>query len=174
MPAPKTVAAGSAGLLALAVAIATPGIQSSEGRRNVAYYDIAKVLTVCDGHTGRDIVVKRVYSDSECNAMTTADAAKAAKGVTDVSPQLIFHPYVLASMISFTYNLGAGTYAKSSIARLMNKGEFYAGCSMLPLYNHAGGRVVRGLTIRRNKEKDLCLSTLTPSGLGSLPSGSTS
>ena len=44
-----------------------------EGRRYVAYRDVVGVLTVCDGHTGADIISSKRYSDAECNALLKAD-----------------------------------------------------------------------------------------------------
>lgn len=165
----KLIVTGSAGagasLMAMALSIATPQITTLEGQRNQAYRDIVGVLTVCSGHTGKDIVAKKVYTDAECKAITKADAQKAADGVLKTSPQLLWHPIQLASAISFSYNVGTGTYANSTVARLFNEGDFVGACNFLPRYNKAGGKVVQGLINRRALEQSLCLSTLTPDGV---------
>lgn len=163
----KAVAAGGAGagLLVLALGLATPEITTFEGQRNQAYRDVVGVLTVCAGHTGNDIVVGKVYSDDECKKMTTKDAAKAAAGVLKISPHLIWHPMQLAAAISFSYNVGTGTYANSSVARLFNEGKFIEACNFLPKYKYAGGKVWPGLVKRREREQQICLSTLTKEGM---------
>ena len=156
---------GTAGMIAVALGVATPQIKEFEGRRNIPYYDIVKVLTVCDGHTGPDIKIGKQYSDAECDELTTAEVTKFASGVLKVSPQLAWHPMQLAAAISFSYNVGTGTYAKSSVARLFNEGKFIEACNFLPKYVYAGGKVVNGLAIRRGKEQTICLSTLTVGGM---------
>lgn len=156
-----TVGGAGAGLVAVALSVATPEIKEFEGRRNVPYYDVVKVLTVCDGHTGPEVVKNKKYSDAECDAITVKDAQKFAAGVLKVSPHLAYHPMQLAAAISFSYNVGTGTYAKSSVARLFNEGKFIEACNFLPKYKYAGGKVYAGLVNRRAREQSICLSTLT-------------
>lgn len=151
-------------IMALVMGAVIPNIEQSEGTKYQAYHDVAKVLTVCSGHTGKDVVVGKVYTPSECSALTLQDAQKASAGVLAVSPHLIYHPYQLAAAISFTYNLGNATYAKSSIATNFNKGDFVAGCNALLLYKYADGKIVQGLLDRRVREQAICMSTLTPKG----------
>ncbi len=155
----------AAGLTALALNIAQPAITDFEGQRAVAYRDVVGVLTVCAGHTGKDIVVGKVYSNDECKKLTIADAAKAAAGVLAVSPHLVWHPMQLAAAISFSYNVGTGTYANSTVARLFNAGDFIGACNFLPNYKYAGGKVWPGLVTRRAEEQRICLSTLTINGV---------
>lgn len=159
------VGGAGAGLAALAMNIAVPEITTFEGQKNVAYRDVANILTVCDGHTGPDIVVGKVYSNQECHSLTVADAKKAADGVLAVSPQLLWHPMQLAAAISFSYNVGTGTYANSTVAKLFNKGDFIGACNFLPRYKYAKGKVIAGLVNRRAREQFICLSTLTAEGM---------
>lgn len=169
----KAVATGGVGgLVALSLTVATPYIQEFEGRRLVPYYDVVKVLTVCDGHTGKDIIIGRKYTDEECDTMTAKDAQFYATGVLKCSPHLAYHPMQLAAIISFSYNLGVATYCKSSIRRLFDQGRFVDACNFLPNYKFAGGKVWTGLVNRRAKERTLCLSTLTPEGMMNVPKDS--
>lgn len=158
-----------AALMAIVMTVTTPAVQKSEGTVYSPYHDQVGVLTVCTGHTGPDIVVGRVYSPDQCKALTEKDLAVAAQGVLKVSPQLIYHPYVLASAVSFSYNVGVGTYDKSSVARDFNKGNFALGCKDLLKYVYAGDKIDKGLVNRRAREEALCLSTLTPKGLANAP-----
>lgn len=166
----KAVATGGVGgLVALSLAVSTPYIQEFEGRRLIPYYDVVKVLTVCDGHTGKDIVIGKVYTDAECDALTAKEAKFFATGVLQCSPYLAYHPMQLAAMISFAYNLGVATYCKSSIRKLFDQGRFVDACNFLPRYKYAGGKVWTGLVKRRAKEQKLCLSTLTAEGMKNVP-----
>jgi lysozyme len=151
--------------MAIVMTAVVPEIQQFEGYRSVPYHDIHGVLTVCNGHTGPDVVVKKVYSQSECADLTAKDASKAADGILKVSPHLKYHPMQLAAAISFGYNVGVGNYAKSSVASNFNTGNFQAGCSALLKYTYSGGVYSKGLDARRHYEYDICTSTLTPKGL---------
>lgn len=161
------VAGGGAGaaLASIALGLATPTITTAEGQRTIAYKDLVGVLTVCNGHTGKDIVVGRVYTPSDCQALTKADATKAMNGVLVYSPELVWHPMQLASAISFSYNLGVGTYEKSTVRTLFDTGEFVAACNFMPHYVYAGGKVIPGLVNRRKREQAICLSTMTFDGM---------
>lgn len=161
-------AGAGASLMAIVMTTIVPQIQSLEGTKSQAYRDIGGVLTVCSGHTGPDVVVGKVYQPSECASLTSQDAQKAASGVLKVSPQLIYHPLVLASAVSFSYNVGVGDYTRSSVATNFNNGNFLAGCSALLKYTYVDGKFNQGLANRRQQEYAICVSSLTPKGLNNV------
>jgi len=158
-------AGAGASLMAIVMQTVVPTLQDLEGTRLQSYKDIGGVLTVCTGHTGPDVTVGKVYSPSQCAALTQQDAQIAASGVLKVSPQLLYHPVQLASAVSFSYNVGVGTYDKSSVARDFNAGNFTLACNDLLKYTYADGKYSTGLANRRKQENLLCLSTLTPLGM---------
>lgn len=155
----------SAALMAIVIGVSSPEIGALEGQELRAYKDIAGVLTVCNGHTGKDIVVNKVYTQDECKALTEKDAKAAMAGVLKISPHLVWHPMQLAAAVSFTYNVGIGTYTSSSVARLFNSGDFKGACNYLTKYVYVKKVVVQGLVNRRAREQQICLSTLTSEGV---------
>lgn len=154
-----------AALMGVVVTQSLPVIDRWEGNKAIPYKDIAGVLTVCRGHTGPDVVVKKVYKPEECDELTKKDINIAVAGVLKYSPHLLWHPMQLVAATSFSYNLGTGTYSKSSVAREFNNGNFQGGCNALKLYNKAKVNgvltVVPGLVNRRQNEYEVCISTLT-------------
>lgn len=142
-----------------------PVIDRWEGNKAIPYKDIAGILTVCRGHTGPDVVVKKVYSPQECDELTKKDINIAVSGVLKYSPHLLWHPMQLVAATSLSYNVGVGTYSQSSVAREFNAGNFQKGCEALKLYNKARVNnvlvVVPGLVNRRQHEYEVCISTLT-------------
>lgn len=160
MASRPVVAAGGMSLIAIILTVAAPQIAKYEGTRYTAYRDITGVLTVCDGHTGRDIKPKTVYTPKECTAMLDQDVTKAAEGVLAVSPELKDHPYTLAAAISFSYNVGLGTYDKSSVRKSFHVGNFKQGCTDLLKYAYAGGKYSDGLYNRRKEEYAICMKGL--------------
>lgn len=62
------------------------------------------------------------------------------------------HPDRLAALIDFAFNLGAGNLKASTLRRKVNAGDWGAVPGELKKWDKAGGRVLRGLTIRRCAE----------------------
>lgn len=56
-----------------ASAIALTVIAHFEGVRYEPYEDVGGVLTVCYGHTGKDIVPNKTYTKEECNELLELD-----------------------------------------------------------------------------------------------------
>lgn len=64
-------------------------------------------------------------------------------------------PERLAALIDFTFNLGAGNLRVSTLRKRVNAGRWGEVPTELLRWNKAGGRVLRGLTLRRQAEADL-------------------
>ena len=152
----KRVALSSTAGFAAAIALITPFIQQHEGYVPRPYKDIGGVVSVCNGHTGPDIIFK-TYTRAECNALTNADIENAAIAILEITPGLNKRPAVLAATTSFTYNLGAGTYAKSSVARDFKAGQFKLGCTDMLKYVYVGKTYSQGLANRRSAEYQVCM-----------------
>jgi lysozyme len=143
-------AAGAA--LAAALALAVPLIARWEGRANDPYLDMARIRTVCFGHTGG--VEARRYGDAECEALLRKDALDHARPVLACSPRLARRVGMLAAFVSFDFNTGA--YCRSAIPALVAKGEDRAACAQLSRWVYVRGRRVPGLVNRRAAERALC------------------
>lgn len=144
---------------ALALALAVP----AEGLRQYAYYDPPGILTVCYGHTGADVVAKRLYSLDECKAVLNSDMKLAVAQVEHCAPGL--PAPVLAAFADAAYNIGATVACdryKSTAARMLYAGDLVGACNQLPRWDKArvGGVMVAlpGLSKRRAAERDLCLT----------------
>ncbi len=154
-------AAGAAGILAVAGAIAFPHIQKWEGLETKPYIDIVGVATVCYGETR---VKMREYTPAECRGMAVRALQKDfGPGVLRCTPSLASQkPEMLASAMLLSYNIGIAGYCRSTAARRFNAGRYKEGCDAYLMWNRAGGRVVRGLTNRRQDERKLCLKGVSP------------
>ncbi|MGO4402188.1 lysozyme [Achromobacter sp. PAB15] len=154
----KLMAAASAGSIAIAGVLVS---HFEPGKiRGKPYIDPVGVLTVCDGHTGPDIDPKRIYTDSECDAWRDADLAIADRAVR----RLITVPlndWQRAALIDFTYNLGAGNLAESTMRRKFNAGDYAGACAELDRWvkGRVGGVLVTlpGLVTRREVDTWVCL-----------------
>lgn len=65
-------------------------------------------------------------------------------------------PGRLAALIDFAFNLGSGNLQASTLRRRVNEGDWEAAKIQFMRWNKAGGKVLRGLTLRREAEVALC------------------
>ncbi|CAD5355241.1 lysozyme [Citrobacter freundii] len=62
------------------------------------------------------------------------------------------------ALVSFMYNLGARSLSTSTLLRKLNAGDYAGAADEFPRWNKAGGKVLNGLTRRREAERALFLS----------------
>ncbi|EEP92446.1 lysozyme [Yersinia kristensenii] len=151
----KVVGAVAGGAMAIAAAL-LGGHEGLEGRKYTAYYDVAGVLTLCDGHTGHDIIRGKHYSDQECDALLQRDLQPVKKWV-DNAVQVPIGDYTRAALYSFTYNVGYSAFIQSTLLKKLNSGDISAACDELRRWIMAGGQRWQGLINRREVERELCL-----------------
>jgi lysozyme len=65
------------------------------------------------------------------------------------------HEYDAALQIS--YNIGPTAFCNSTIVKRFNAGDYAGACDAFLMWNKAGGKVIRGLVVRREAERKLCL-----------------
>ena len=152
-------AIGASAAIAAAIALALPGLKHDEGKKNDPYLDIVRVPTVCYGHTG-GVNMRMRYTDAQCDKLLTGDAETHLLGALRCVPALENRPYQLAAVTRLTFNIGVGGFCRSSIAKRMNAGQWKQGCNNFLAWDRAGGRVVRGLSLRRQRERAMCLTGL--------------
>ena len=138
---------------ALVIAATALFVQPWEGRRHTPYRDIVGVLTVCDGHTGKDIE-QRIYTDAECDAFLKADLAIANAYVHKCITVPLTKNQETA-LTSGVYNIGPKLVCGSTLQRKANAGQPF--CAELLRWDMAGGKKVKGLTRRRQAEYKLCI-----------------
>lgn len=62
------------------------------------------------------------------------------------------------ALVSFTYNLGARSLSTSTLLRKLNAGDYAGAADEFLRWNKAGGKVLNGLSRRREAERALFLS----------------
>ncbi|EMX0940428.1 lysozyme [Escherichia coli] len=155
----KAVAAAiGGGAIAIASVLITgpSGNDGLEGVRHNPYKDIVGVWTVCYGHTGKDIIPSKTYTEAECKALLNKDLATVARQI---------NPYIKAdipettrgALYSFVYNVGAGNFRTSTLLRKINQGDIKGACDQLRRWTYAGGKQWKGLMTRREIEREVCL-----------------
>lgn len=161
----KAAIAGAATAVALSIAAL---IKPWEGRELKAYKDIVGVWTICDGET-KGVKPGMVRTDAECDAMLIARVENDFyRPLTKCIPGYAEKPESWqASMLSLAYNVGAGAACGSTAAGLARVGKLEESCRAMTRFNRAGGKVIKGLKLRREYgdanrmgELELCLAGL--------------
>lgn len=135
-------------------------IGNVEGCRRDPYKCPSDVLTVGIGSTeasGEKIDVNHKYTDKEIAERWVKDIQIAEKCVNLYGNGRSMPQGAFEAMTSITFNVGCGTMKKSTLFRLANKGYKPEMCEQFSRWVYAGGQKLRGLEIRRAKEKALCL-----------------
>lgn len=63
-----------------------------------------------------------------------------------------------SALVSFTFNVGAENFRTSTLLKLLNTGMFLQASEQFARWNKGEGKVLRGLTLRREAEKQLFLT----------------
>lgn len=61
------------------------------------------------------------------------------------------------ALCSFCYNVGQGNFTRSTLLRLLNKGDILGAANEFPKWRRAGGKILKGLVRRRKAERELFL-----------------
>ena len=130
-------------------------VKRFEGCKLQAYKCPAGVWTIGWGSTGPDVSEGSKWTQQQADARLEADLDKFMAGVLRYSPVLNDHPNRLAAVTSFAYNLGLGNYQKSTLRKHIDAKQWDDAAKEFPKWNRAGGKVLAGLTRRREAEQDL-------------------
>jgi lysozyme len=62
------------------------------------------------------------------------------------------------AMLSLAYNIGPGAFSGSSVLKRFNQGDIQGAADAFLMWNKGGGKILKGLTRRREAERELFLS----------------
>lgn len=152
----KLIGAAGGGAMLIAT-IFLGGKDGVEGRKYEAYKDVAGVWTVCDGHTGTDIIGGKTYNDQECDRLLWKDL-QPAKRTVDSQVKVPLGEYQRAALYSFVFNVGSDAFSKSTLLKKLNRGDQEGACEEMRRWVYAGGMKWKGLQNRREMERSMCLA----------------
>jgi len=167
---------------ATALLVFTPDF---EGTELTTYRDLGGVLTYCTGAT-ENAMWGKTYTPDQCRAQLDRDLERHAAGIARCVPMDRLTNGQKVAFVDVAYNIGVSAFCGSSMARRANAGDIVGACNALlawnkitvmrPVLGEDGkpvkdlyGRVVmrkvieevRGLTRRRQAERELCLKGLS-------------
>lgn len=119
-----------------------------------AYKCPAGVLTIGWGHTnhhGQKFDATTRWTRAQCDEAFLQDMAGFEVAVRRlVKVPLAAHEF--DALVSFTYNVGEGNLAKSTLLKKVNASDFEGAAKEFHRWNKANGKVLAGLTRRRASE----------------------
>jgi lysozyme len=137
-----------------ASAVLVVGLAMEENFVGQAYQDIVGVWTIGFGTTegvkpGDKIDPVKALQRKLTDIQKFEGAIK--KCVT-----VPLHQHEYDAFLSLAYNIGPGAFCSSTLVRRLNSGDYESACKEILRWNKAGGRVVRGLVNRREREFKQC------------------
>ena len=134
-------------------------IKEFEGCKLEAYPDPAthgEPITIGVGHTG-GVKLGDVITQEQADEYLVNDVAYSAKAVNQMVAVSITQNEFDA-LCSFAFNLGIGNLRNSTLLRKLNSGDKNNAANQFLVWNMAGGRLMAGLTRRREAERTLFLT----------------
>ncbi|SPP31571.1 Lysozyme RrrD [Arsenophonus endosymbiont of Aleurodicus floccissimus] len=115
------------------------------------------ILTVCYGHTGKEVTPSKRYTDAECQALLDSDL-KAAIAVVESNVIVQLTDTEKAALTSFVYNVGSGAFVWPTLLKKLNADDMRSACNEMRRWKYDEGNVSKGLVNRQAVERELCLS----------------
>jgi len=135
-------------------------IKHHEGVRSRPYRCPANLWTVGVGHLigdGKSLPDSwnRTFTEAEIDGILKSDLRRFELGVHKMLPNVPLRQHEFDAIISFCFNLGLGCFQRSTLRQALLRGDKKAAMESLVKYCRAGGKILRGLQIRRLDERAL-------------------
>lgn len=134
-------------------------IKQFEGFRSKPYLCPAGVPTIGYGSTyypdGKKVTLRdNPVTEADATAMLRSMLVRYENGV-DRYVQVPITQGQFDALVSFAYNVGLSALKGSTLLRLVNERNYVGAAAQFSRWNKAGGKVLPGLTRRREAERKL-------------------
>lgn len=138
-------------------------IKSFEGCVLHAYKDSVDVLTIGYGHTSMagapKVVAGMTITQAQAESILKNDLGKYEDGVESLV-RVALNENQFSALTSFCFNLGVGSLKTSTLLKKLNAKDYKGAADEFLRWNKAGGKVLAGLTRRRQAERELFLKAV--------------
>tara|TARA_R100001082_G_scaffold8635_1_gene5067 strand:- start:8201 stop:8644 length:444 start_codon:yes stop_codon:yes gene_type:complete len=137
-------------------------IKTFEGFRSEPYFCSAMVPTIGFGSTwsfngSRVTLHHPPITKDEAEELLLREIRNSEKAV-DRLIKVELNENEHSALQSFVYNLGSGRLQSSTLRRKINRGDFEGAADEFPKWRRAGGKILKGLVLRRAAERKLFLT----------------
>jgi lysozyme len=126
-------------------------LKEFEGVELRAYQDVGGVWTIGFGHT-RNVKAGDRITLAQAEELLRIDLKTFERCVNRLVTVAI-HQLQFDALVSFAYNIGCGALERSTLLSMLNSGDHSGAAEQLLRWNKVQGKVVRGLTRRRESER---------------------
>jgi lysozyme len=135
-------------------------IKDHEGLRKRPYRCPANLFSGGVGHLigdGKSLPESwnRTFTNEEIDGLLKSDLRRFELGISKMLPNVPLRQCEFDCLVSFAFNLGLGTFQRSTLRQALLRGDKKAAMESLVKYCRAGGKILRGLQTRRLDEKAL-------------------
>lgn len=131
------------------------GIATHEAYRGTAYLDSGKVATLGYGET-KGVKMGDKTTPDRALVQLLASVNEHADGIRECITVPLY-PHEFEAYSSFAFNVGVGAFCQSTLIKLLNESRYDEACKQILRWNKVNGKVIRGLTIRRESEYRTCI-----------------
>jgi lysozyme len=131
-------------------------IKRFEQCRLATYQDQRGVWTLGWGHTGPAVTAQSVCSQADADLWLIQDTYAAQKAV-NATVDVAITQNQFDALVSFTFNVGAGSEAHSTLVRILNGGDTADAADQFLVWDMVNGQPNAGLARRRAAERALFL-----------------
>jgi lysozyme len=128
-------------------------IKHFEGCETEAYLCPAGVPTIGYGHI-KGVQMGDSITEAQAHEMLVEELDEYESYINDLVT-VSLNQNQFDAMVSWVYNLGGGNLRASTLLKVLNLGNYSEVPEQIMRWNKAGGRVLEGLTRRRQAEADL-------------------
>lgn len=132
-------------------------VKSFEGCKLDSYRCAAGVATVGYGHTGPDVRIPMTITPERAEELLEQDLARFETGVEALTEGVPTDDNQFAALVSLAFNIGLSAIATSTVLKRHRLGNKMGAANAMLMWNRGGGRVLAGLSRRREAERKLYL-----------------
>lgn len=136
-------------------------VKHFEGRELRAYQDSVGVWTIGYGHTSAagppQVYAGQTITEQQAEDILKKDLELFEGGVRDLV-KVPVNSDQFSALVSFSFNVGLGALADSTLLRKLNSGDYTGAANEFPRWVKAGEQTLPGLVRRRDAERALFLS----------------
>lgn len=142
-------------------------IKEFEGLYLKAYLDPVGIPTIGWGTirypNGKAVQMGETITKEQAQAFFEHEVSNFVKQVENLI-KVECHDNQFCALVSFAYNLGGGALGGSTLLKKLNAGDYIGAADEFLRWNKAGGKVLKGLVRRREKERELFLKPVVVQG----------